>query len=463
MENVISPNIIKNQESINKDKNAGKKLFIETYGCQMNVADSELVVSIMMDNGFSTTDEINNADLIFINTCSIRDNAEQRIRGRLQVFKKLKRTKPELLIGVIGCMAERLKEKLVEEEHLIDLVIGPDAYRDLPNLIKTAESGQKAINVLLSREETYADINPVRYSSNGVSAFISIMRGCDNMCSYCVVPFTRGRERSRDPQSILAEAKQLVVDGFKEVTLLGQNVDKYNWEDKKAGSTFSFASLLEEVARINPDLRVRFSTSYPQDMTDEVLNTMAKYKNICKHIHLPAQSGSTRILEKMKRGYSRQWYDSRIKSIKKILPECAISSDIITGFCTETEEDHKETLSLLTEAGYDMVFMFKYSERPNTYAEKKFEDDVPEDVKSSRLTEIINLQSKISVEVNKKDIGKTFEVLVEGVSKKSKDELYGRSSQNKVIIFPRKDYKKGDYVNIKVTKVTSATLIGESI
>ncbi len=463
MENIVKANIIKEQKQEIKGNENTKKLFIETYGCQMNVADSELVVSIMMENGFSTTDDINNADLIFINTCSIRDNAEQRIRGRLQVFKKIKKSNPGLLIGVIGCMAERLKEKLVEEEHLIDLVIGPDAYRDLPNLIKTAESGQKAINVLLSREETYADINPVRYSSNGVSAFISIMRGCDNMCSYCVVPFTRGRERSRDPQSILAEAKQLIIDGFKEVTLLGQNVDKYNWEDKETNSAFSFADLLEEVAKINPKLRVRFSTSYPQDMTDEVLNTMAKYKNICKHIHLPAQSGSTRILEIMKRGYSREWYDTRIESIKRILPECAISSDIITGFCTETEEEHKQTLSLISEVGYDMLFMFKYSERPNTYAERQFEDDIPEDVKSRRLTEIIDLQSKISVIVNQKDIGKTFEVLVEGISKKSEDELYGRSSQNKVIIFPRKDYKKGDYVNVKVTKVTSATLIGVSV
>ena len=443
--------------------NGSKKLYIETYGCQMNVADSELVVSIMAKNNFTTTDDINVADVIFINTCSIRENAEQRIRGRLQIFKKIKKTKPYLIIGVIGCMAERLKEKLLEQEKLIDIIVGPDAYRDLPNLIKTAETGQKAVNVLLSREETYADISPVRYSSNGITAFISIMRGCDNMCSYCVVPFTRGRERSRDPESIIAEAQDLVNTGYKEVTLLGQNVDKYNWRNPKTDETVNFAKLLELTAKVSPDLRVRFSTSYPQDMTDEVLLTMAKYKNICKHIHFPAQSGSSRILEKMKRGYTREWYDSRIKAIKTILPDCAITTDIISGFCTETEDDHKQTLSLLEFAQFDLGFMFKYSERPNTYAARNFPDDVPDDVKSRRLTEIINLQNKISEQVKQQDIGKVFEVLVEGTSKKSQDELFGRTSQNKVVVFPKKNYKKGDYVNVRIIKATSATLIGQAV
>ncbi len=440
-----------------------KKLYIETYGCQMNVADSELVVSILADNGFSTTDDINSADIIFINTCSIRDNAEQRIRGRLQIFKKIKKTKPYLIIGVIGCMAERLKNKLLEQEKLIDIIVGPDAYRDLPNLIKIAKTGQKAVNVLLSREETYADISPVRYSSNGITAFISIMRGCDNMCSYCVVPFTRGRERSRNPESIIEEAKDLVKNGYKDVTLLGQNVDKYNWEDTKTGKKVNFAKLLELTAKVSPSLRVRFSTSYPQDMTDEVLYTMAKYKNICKHIHFPAQSGSSRILEKMKRGYTAEWYKNRILKIKEILPDCAITTDIISGFCSETEDDHKQTLSLLEFAQFDLGFMFKYSERPNTYAARNFKDDVPEEIKSRRLTEIINLQNKISKSVKQKDIGKTFEVLIEGTSKKSTEELFGRTSQNKVVVFPKKNYKKGDYVNVKITDASSATLIGVTI
>jgi len=440
-----------------------KKLYIETYGCQMNVADSELVVSILADNGFTTVEDINQADVIFVNTCSIRDNAEQRIRGRLQVFKKVKKSKPHLIIGVIGCMAERLKDKLLEQEKLIDIIVGPDAYRDLPNLIKTAESGQKAVNVLLSREETYADISPVRYSSNGITAFISIMRGCDNMCSYCVVPFTRGRERSRNPESIIAEAKDLVKNGYKEVTLLGQNVDKYNWINPETNETVNFAKLLELTAKVSPDLRVRFSTSYPQDMTDEVLYTIAKYKNICKHIHFPAQSGSSRILEKMKRGYTREWYESRIKAIKTILPDCAVTTDIISGFCTETEDDHKQTLSLLEFAQFDLGFMFKYSERPNTYAARNFTDDVPEEIKSRRLTEIIDLQNKISEKVKQQDVGKIFEVLVEGTSKKSENELFGRTSQNKVVVFPKENYKKGDYVNVKVEKATSATLIGKAI
>lgn len=445
------------------NNNGNKKLYIETYGCQMNVADSELVVSILKDEGFSTTDDINNSDVILVNTCSIRDNAEKRVRGRLQVFKKIKKSKPRLIIGVIGCMAERLKDKLLEEEKLIDIIVGPDAYRDLPKLLKVAESGQKAINVLLSREETYADISPVRYSSNGITAFISIMRGCDNMCSYCVVPFTRGRERSRDPKSILKEAKDLIANGFKEVTLLGQNVDKYFWEDKETGEQVNFAHLLELTANLSSKLRVRFSTSYPQDMTDEVLQIMSKYDNICKHIHFPAQSGSTRMLEKMKRGYTREWYESRINSIKKILPDCAITTDIISGFCGESEKDHNETLSLLKFAQFDLGFMFKYSERDNTYAARNFKDDVPEEIKSRRLTEIIDLQNKISEEVKIKDIGKTFEVLVEGTSKKSQNELFGRTSQNKVVVFKKGNAKKGDFVNVKVTKATSATLIGELI
>lgn len=445
------------------NNNGNKKLYIETYGCQMNVADSELVVSILKDEGFYTTDDINNSDVILVNTCSIRDNAEKRVRGRLQVFKKIKKSKPRLIIGVIGCMAERLKDKLLEEEKLIDIIVGPDAYRDLPKLLKVAESGQKAINVLLSREETYADISPVRYSSNGITAFISIMRGCDNMCSYCVVPFTRGRERSRDPKSILKEAKDLIANGFKEVTLLGQNVDKYFWEDKETGEQVNFAHLLELTANLSSKLRVRFSTSYPQDMTDEVLQIMSKYDNICKHIHFPAQSGSTRMLEKMKRGYTREWYESRINSIKKILPDCAITTDIISGFCGESEKDHNETLSLLKFAQFDLGFMFKYSERDNTYAARNFKDDVPEEIKSRRLTEIIDLQNKISEEVKIKDIGKTFEVLVEGTSKKSQNELFGRTSQNKVVVFKKGNAKKGDFVNVKVTKATSATLIGELI
>lgn len=436
-----------------------KKLYIETYGCQMNVADSELVVSVLMQNNFAVTEDMHQADVILINTCSIRDNAEKRVFGRLELFKSIKKKKKELLIGVIGCMAERLKKKLLDDDKMVDLVVGPDAYRDLPALVAEAEGGQKAINVLLSREETYADLSPVRYSGNGISAFVSIMRGCDNMCSYCVVPFTRGRERSRDPKSILREVTELVNDGFKEVTLLGQNVDKYNWNE---GET-DFAGLLQLVAQKAPEMRIRFSTSYPQDMTDEVLHTMAKYDNICKYIHLPVQSGSTRILEKMKRGYTREWYMDRVKAIKRIVPDCGISTDIIAGFCTETEEEHQETLSMMKWAKYDFAYMFKYSERPNTYAERKFEDDVPEEVKTRRLQEIIEVQNKLSLESNKKDVGKTFEVLVEGFSKKSQERLFGRNTQNKVIVFDRKDHNVGDFVQVKVVDCTSATLLGEAV
>jgi tRNA-2-methylthio-N6-dimethylallyladenosine synthase len=449
----------KNNITDKKKSGINKKFYLETYGCQMNIADSELVVSILQKAGYELVKEMDEAGIILVNTCAIRENAETRVFGRLTVFNQIKKKSPETIIGVLGCMAERLKKKLWEQEKQVDLVIGPDAYRDLPLLVKQAETGQKAINVLLSREETYADISPVRYSSNKVSAFVSIMRGCDNMCAYCVVPFTRGRERSRNPESILKEVQNLVNNGYKEVTLLGQNVDKYNWNK----GTLNFAGLLEKTAQISPELRVRFSTSYPQDMTDEVLYTMARYPNICRYIHLPVQSGSSLILEKMRRGYTREWYMNRIKAIKKIVPECAISSDFIAGFCGETEQDHQETLSLIKWAKFDYAYMFKYSERPNTYAARKYKDDVPEDIKTRRLTEIINLQQKQSLESNQKDVGKTFEVLVEGISKKSDRQLYGRNSQNKVIVFPKENCKSGEYVSVKVTDCTAATLKGEIV
>ena len=445
-----------------QNPNASKKVYIETYGCQMNVSDSEIVISILSEHDFTTTDNIKEADLIFVNTCSIRENAETRIRGRLAVFRLEKKRKPDLIIGVIGCMAERLKEKLLEQEKLVDLVIGPDAYRKLPELIAEAEAGQTAVNVLLSREETYADISPVRYASNGVSAFVSIMRGCDNMCTYCVVPFTRGRERSRDPKSILAEIKDLSLNGFKEVTLLGQNVDKYSWEDED-GTSLNFAGLLNKSALIDENLRVRFSTSYPLDMNDEVLHTMAKHKNICKHIHLPVQSGSTKILDLMKRGYSQEWYLGRVKAIRSIIPECSISSDIIVGFCDESEEDHQETLKVMRQSEYDFAYMFKYSERPNTFAERKLENNVPEDVKTRRLNEIIALQQELSQEAKSKDVGNVYEVLIESVSKKSDKELMGRTSQNKSVVFPSGGHKKGDFVKVKILRNTTATLIGELV
>ncbi|MCK4662080.1 MAG: tRNA (N6-isopentenyl adenosine(37)-C2)-methylthiotransferase MiaB [Bacteroidales bacterium] len=444
-------NIIKNKP----------KLYLETYGCQMNVADSEVVVSIMNDNGFVITNNLSEADIVFINTCSIRENAEKRVRARLDVFRQQKKKKPELLIGIIGCMAERLKEKLIEEEKSVDIIIGPDAYRNLPNLISIAESGQKAINVILSQEETYAEINPVRLGQNKISAFVSIMRGCDNFCSYCVVPYTRGRERSRNPQTILNEIKNLINNGYKEVTLLGQNIDKYKWENKENNEVINFVQLLEKVALLEPSMRVRFSTPFPKDMTDEVLFTITKYDNICKCIHLPVQSGSSEVLKKMKRGYSREWYMDRIKAIWEIIPECSITTDIITGFCSETEDDHKKTLSLMKWAKYDFAYMFKYSERPDTYAQKKLGDDIPDETKSRRLTEIIELQNKLSKESNEKDIGKVFEVLIEGLSKRSNEFFSGRNSQNKVIVFPKENYKIGGYVNVKVTDCTSATLKGE--
>ena len=448
----------------------GKKLYIESYGCAMNFSDSEIVASVLIDEGFETTKVMEEADVIMVNTCAIRDNAEVRVRGRLNIFRKAKRNKPDTVIGVMGCMAERLKTKLLEEEKLVDIVVGPDSYRDLPNLVRVAESGQKAVNVLLSREETYADINPVRLGGNGVSAFVSITRGCDNMCSFCVVPFTRGRERSRDPESIVSECTQLFANGYKEVTLLGQNVDSYLWGGgglKKdiiargdLTGTVSFAELMIMVAKINPDLRVRFSTSHPKDMHDDVMYAMAEYENICSYIHLPVQSGSTRLLELMNRGYSREWYFERIAKIKEIVPDCGLSTDIITGFCTEREEDHQDTLSLMEKVGYDFAYMFKYSERPGTAAAKKMEDDIPEEIKQRRLAEVIEIQSKSSHISNKKDLGKTFRVLVEGTSKKSDEMLQGRNPQNKVVVFPKENYKKGDYVDVVVNECTSATLIG---
>jgi tRNA-2-methylthio-N6-dimethylallyladenosine synthase len=438
------------------------KLFIETYGCQMNVNDSEVVVAILQQNGFELTNNIKDARLILINTCSIRDNAEQRVRGRLNVFKQLKKKNPALIVGVIGCMAERLKEQLLEEEKVVDLIAGPDAYRDLPGLVATVGNGQKAANVLLSREETYADISPVRLDENKVSAFISIMRGCNNMCSYCVVPYTRGAERSRNPETILKEAHEVFNAGYREVTLLGQNVNSYQWKNEN-DTVFTFAQLLEMVAQVSPLLRVRFATSHPKDIGDDLLHTIARVPNICKSIHLPAQSGSTRILELMNRKYTRDWYLNRIASIKRIIPECSLSTDIIAGFSTETEQDHADTLSLITEVGYDFAFMFKYSERPGTYAERHLKDDISEEIKSKRLTEIIQTQAKASEKSKQKDIGKVFEILVEGVSKKSDNDLYGRNSQNNVVIFPRSIYKPGDYVNIEITRCSSATLFGKHI
>jgi tRNA-2-methylthio-N6-dimethylallyladenosine synthase len=443
---------------------SGKRFYIESYGCQMNFADSEIVASILTDSGFGATKEMHEADLILINTCSIREKAEDNVRQRLRQFDKVKKLKPDLLVGVLGCMAERLKSKFLDEEKLVDIVVGPDAYRDLPILISNAEGGQKGVNVLLSREETYADISPMRLDSNGVSGFISIMRGCDNMCSFCVVPFTRGRERSRNPFTIVAEATDLFERGYKEVTLLGQNVDSFKWKNPETKEIYSFAQLLEMVALIHPSLRVRFSTSHPKDITDEVLYAIAKYKNICNYIHLPVQSGNSRILNKMNRTYDRSWYENKVKRINEIIPECAISSDIITGFCSETEEDHEDTLSIIKWAKYSMSYMFFYSERPGTLAARKYEDDVPLAIKKRRLSEVIRVQMQVSFEHNKKDLGKTFEVLIEGDSKKSNLDFKGRNSQNKQVIFPKKEgMAVGDYVNVKITSFTSATLKGEIV
>jgi len=439
---------------------SGKKLFIETYGCQMNVADSEVVASVMEMDGYGVSYDIDDADAIFINTCSIRDNAEQRVMGRLKQLTAMRKNKPQLIIGIIGCMAERVKESLFEQG--ANIVVGPDAYMDLPNLIGMAERGDKAINVELSTNETYADVIPSRLSKNKISGFVSIMRGCNNFCSYCIVPYTRGRERSRQPESIRKEIQDLYDKGFKEVTLLGQNVNSYNFEAEGA-PTMAFPGLLDFVAEHFPNMRIRFTTSHPKDMCDETLNVMAKHPNICKFIHLPLQSGSSRILKLMNRKYDREWYMGRIEAIRRILPGCGLSTDVFCGFHSETEEDHKETLSLMKWARYDSAFMFKYSERPGTYAAKNLEDNVPEEVKGRRLQEIIDLQNQLSFESNQKDIGQTYEVLVEGTSKKSKEELYGRTSQNKVVVFPKMQYKTGDLVNVTIKEATQATLKGEAV
>ena len=438
-----------------------KKVYIETYGCQMNVADSEVVISILSGSGFEHTPNIDEAGIILINTCSIRENAEQRIWSRLKAISHLKKKRKGTLVGLIGCMAERLKENVIEKEKLVDIVVGPDAYRELPSLIIEAESGHKAVNVLLSREETYADISPVRMDKNGVTSFVSIMRGCNNMCAYCVVPYVRGGERSRDPESILSEIQELWNQGYREVTLLGQNVDSYSWESN--GSKLDFPGLLEKAALINPLLRVRFSTSHPKDISDELLHVMSKYPNICKHIHLPAQSGSSRILKLMNREYTREWYIDRVKAIRNIIPGCSVSTDMIAGFCTETEEDHNETLSLMEWAEYDFAYMFKYSERPGTRAARKYKDDVPDETKTRRLNEIITLQNKLSARSKKLDVGRIFEVLIEGSSKRSGDHLSGRTSQNKVVVFPANGHKRGEYVKVLIERCTSATLIGNIV
>lgn len=438
-----------------------KKFYIESYGCQMNFSDSEIVASILAQQGMMSTRDVTDADLIFLNTCSIREKAEETVRKRLKELSHLKKKKPELLVGVLGCMAERLKSKFLEEERLVDLVVGPDAYRDIGQLVNKAADGDKAVNVFLSREETYADIAPVRLDSNGVTAFISIMRGCDNMCSFCVVPYTRGRERSRDMFSIIAEAEDLFHQGYREVTLLGQNVDSYKWTNPESGRVVTFDQLLEHVAQVNPALRIRFSTSHPKDISDRLIEIMAKYPNICKYIHLPVQSGNSRILELMNRTYDAEWYKNRVSKIYSIMPECAISSDIIAGFCTETETEHNDTLEMMRYARYSMSYMFMYSERPGTPAARKLKDDIPDAIKKFRLNEIIRLQNQLSYEHNNADIGKVFEVLIEGDSKKSAEDFKGRNSQNKMLVFPKKEsYRPGDYVKVKVLSASSATLAG---
>ncbi len=461
---------------VSPDTRSGKtrKLYIESYGCQMNFSDSEIVASILSKEGFDTTSNIEQADVVFLNTCSIREKAEQTVRNRLNHINGFKKRKPELLVGVLGCMAERLKTKLLEEEKIVDLVAGPDAYRDLPNLINQVDEGSRAVNTFLSREETYADISPVRLNSNGITAFISIMRGCDNMCSFCVVPFTRGRERSRDPHSIVSEAKALFKQGYREVTLLGQNVDSYKWSNeennkarmakKEISHIVNFANLLEMVAQVHPDLRIRFSTSHPKDITDEVLFTMARYENICKYIHLPVQSGNSRILELMNRGYTREWYLKRVKRIREVLGnDCGISSDMITGFCTETEEEHQDTLTLMDQVQYDFSYMFFYSERPGTLASKKLQDDIPLETKKRRLQEIIDKQRASSNQRNKMDVGKVFKVLIEGPSKKSDHHLQGRNSANKVVVFKSDGQQKGNYINVLITNSTGGTLLGKIV
>ena len=484
-----------------------KRFYIESYGCAMNFADSEVVASILQKEGFGATRNVEEADLIFVNTCSIREKAEQTVRKRLTEFRKLKKQKPGTLVGVLGCMAERLKAKFIEEEKLVDLVVGPDSYRSLPALVEEAETGQKAINVLLSRDETYADISPVRLNSNGISAYVSIMRGCNNMCSFCVVPFTRGRERSRDAESIVNECRELFENGYREVTLLGQNVDSYYYQASQRGAyhtpsslsdnasskensqsenetsksevsvigtplwgepegaVVTFAKLLEKVALISPLLRIRFSTSHPKDITDDVLHTIAKYENICNYIHLPVQSGSTRVLQLMNRTYTREWYMAKVDRIREIIPGCGISSDIITGFCTETEEDHQDTLSIMEYSGYDYSYMFFYSERPGTLAQRRYKDDIPEEVKKRRLAEVVAMQNRLSLESNKKDLGKIFKVLIEGSSKKSDTDWMGRTSENKVMIFSKGNYNysAGDYVYVKTASCTQGTLLGDIV
>ena len=449
----------------NDNQGTGKRFYIESYGCQMNFSDSEIIASILNSSGFGSTKDAEEASLILLNTCSIREKAEQTIRKRLTEFKKIKRKNPSLLIGVLGCMAERLKSKLLEEEKLVDIVVGPDAYRTLPQLIEEAETGTKAVNVLLSREETYADISPVRINSNGITAFVSIMRGCNNMCAFCVVPFTRGRERSRDNTSIINECKDLFDRGFKEVTLLGQNVDSYYWVDPLTNHAVDFAMLLEQIALINPKLRVRFSTSHPKDITEKVLQTMKAYDNICKYIHLPIQSGSTRILQLMNRTYTREWYLAKVKRIKEIMPDCAISSDIIAGFCTEDDQDHLDTLDVMRISKYEYSYMFVYSERPGTLAAKRYKDDVPEEIKKKRLEEIVSLQNQLSLASNQLDIGKKFEVLIEGNSKRSDKQWMGRNSQNKVVVFEKNDtvLQPGDYVWVEVKDCTQGTLLGNIV
>lgn len=436
-----------------------KKIYIETYGCQMNVGDSEVIFSILGKEGYERTESMDNADVILANTCSVRDNAEQRIWGRIKVFHKQKEKRSGVVVGIVGCMAERLKDKLLDT-HKVDLVAGPDSYRTLPTLLRDIAPDKPQINVMLSHEETYADIVPVRTDRNGVSAFISIMRGCNNVCSYCVVPYTRGAERSRDPQTIVDEARDVFSKGYKEVTLLGQNVDSYNWKPAE-GEGCDFPKLLEMVARISPELRVRFATNHPKDISDELIETMARYDNICNHIHLPVQSGSDRLLEKMRRRYTAEWYLERVAMIREVLPGCGITTDVIAGFCSETEEDHQQTLELFRKVGFDYAYMFYYSERPGTLAARHYPDDVPLDVKTRRLNEIIALQSELSLKSNQNDIGKTFRVLVEGPSKKNPEELCGRSGSNKMCVFPGKGHKAGDYVDVKVLSCTSATLIGK--
>ena len=459
---------------VEKKNSNGKKLYIESYGCQMNFSDSEIVASVLDKEGYTTTTNMEEADLIFLNTCSIRENAELTVRKRLNAINHDKGKKENVKVGILGCMAERLKSKLLEEEKLVDLVAGPDAYRDLGNLVSDVEDGQKAVNVILSREETYDDIQPVRINSNGITAFVSIMRGCDNMCTFCVVPFTRGRERSRDAISIVNECKDLYSKGYREVTLLGQNVDSYRWsadeslrgrslKEAPRDQVVDFAKLLILCAEVAPNLRIRFSTSHPKDITDDVLYAIRDYKNICEYIHLPAQSGNTRVLAKMNRTYTREWYDMKVDRIRTIIPDCAISTDMISGFCSETEEEHEDSKDLMAKVKYDMAYMFFYSERPGTLAQKKFEDDVPLNIKKRRLTEIIAIQSVSSLEQNKKSIGKTYEVLIEGVSKKNDQEFKGRTSQNKVVIFPREHYKLSEFVKVKINSCSSATMIGEAI